>query len=147
ETTDTSRRRCAAKSPSQRQRLLVAIASLVAVTFLCGDVRIVVVLSLFMGLAGALTMARSLVPERARRAYVLASAAALTLAICLVRKSPALLLFADPSHRREAPAALLAVNFSLLGISYCYLRAIHALCDARAWDARSLFGYYLFAPT
>jgi D-alanyl-lipoteichoic acid acyltransferase DltB (MBOAT superfamily) len=129
------------------QRLWVAIGSLVAVVLMCDDRRIVVALSLFMGLAGALTMARSIVPERARRTYVIASVAALTLVILLLRKSPALALFADPGHRAQAPAALISANFSVLGISYCYLRAIHGLLDARAWDARSLFGYYLFAPT
>lgn len=128
-------------------RLVVAIGSLFAVVISCGDARVVMVLALFMALAGALTLGRALVPERARRAYVIAGAAVLTFAIVLLRKSPALALLADPSQRAEAPAELIRANFSVLGISYCYLRAVYGLSDDRAWDARSLFAYYVFAPT
>ena len=111
------------------RRLLVAIGSLVAVVFSCDDRRVVVALALFMALAGALTMARCIVPERARRTYVLASVAVLTLAVVLLRKGPALLLFADPGRRWQAPAALISANFSVLGISYCYLRATYGLFE------------------
>ena len=68
-------------SSSRVQRPLVTIANLVALVLLCGDTRVVVALSLFMALAGALTMARPVVPERARRAYVLAGVVVLTVAI------------------------------------------------------------------
>ncbi len=131
----------------QERRRWVAIGSLVVLVFACGDGRIVAALAVFMALAALLTMARAVVPERARRAYVWASIAALTLALCLLRKGPALLLLADPGRRSHAISALITTNFSVLGISYCYLRAVHGLLDARAWDAWSLGGYYLFAPT
>jgi D-alanyl-lipoteichoic acid acyltransferase DltB (MBOAT superfamily) len=132
---------------SRARRILVALGSLVAVVIVCADLRVVVALSLFMVFAAALTLARPLVPERGRRAYVLAGVSILTVAIVLLRKSPALLLLADPSLRAQAPAAMVAANFSVLGISYCYLRAVYGLCDARPWDGWSLLGYYLFAPT
>jgi D-alanyl-lipoteichoic acid acyltransferase DltB (MBOAT superfamily) len=100
-----------------------------------------------MALAGALTLARPLVPDRARRTYLCASITVLTVAVLFLRKAPALLLLAAPGGRALAPAALINANFSVLGISYCYLRAIYGLLDPRAWDASSLLGYYLFAPT
>jgi D-alanyl-lipoteichoic acid acyltransferase DltB (MBOAT superfamily) len=135
------------RHPSRAQRLAVTIGSLVAVILCCDDGRVLVAISLFMVLAGALTLARALVPERARRGYLLASAAVLTAAVLFLRKSPALVLLAEPGRRALAPAALMNVNFSVLGLSYCYLRAIYGLLDPRPWDASSLFGYYLFAPT
>jgi alginate O-acetyltransferase complex protein AlgI len=129
------------------QRLSITIGSLGAVVLSCDDGRVLVAIALFMALAGVLTLARSLVPERARRSYLFASVAVLTIALLFLRKGPALLLFAEPGRRALAHAALINANFSVLGLSYCYLRAIYGLYDPRAWDARSLLGYYLFAPT
>jgi D-alanyl-lipoteichoic acid acyltransferase DltB (MBOAT superfamily) len=123
------------------------MGSLVVVVLWCDDRRVVVALALFMALAGGLTLARPFVPERARKTYVRAGVAVLTLAVVLLRKSPALALFADPGRRWQAPAALISANFSVLGISYCYLRATYGLVEDRAWDAWSLFDYYAFAPT
>jgi len=77
-------------------------------------------------------------PKWPRASFALA-AATLTAAALLLRDSARLLGFADIGL--AAPSGL-----RFVGLSYAYLRAVHAL-DCEKWSLRRYLRYFFFAPT
>lgn len=132
---------------SGRKAWAIGLLGAAVVALFADDLRTVGALAGYLGIAVVATLLRDRLPAPARRTWVALSLIGLTLLLLALRKSPALLLLAHPIDRPRALRAMLTENASVLGLSYCWLRAIYALLDPRRWDLRSLLGYHLFPPT
>lgn len=75
------------------------------------------------------------------------AAGLLTVLLLLLRKTPYLFDEAKGTSRFEVLTPFAVIDLSFLGLSYCWLRAVAALMDGRAWTFGPFFRYWFFFPT